>query len=270
MWYHPCYQRRYEKHPGKSIFVSQELLTCCTTCHFIPMNQTSTRNLQQRGDKWYCDWYMRSSGELGWRTPHFVDNTYQPLDRSYDELHRNMAKVRMEIKSVKKLLEKEVTAEISIDSIPAPSIDIRKTTSRNPTQPECSSPKKVEWEIAYINTKIGDVYSPLNNNIDWLNKRIDLLQQKLKTIREQDQCQNHHASSIDTTLSTSIDNKLAAMEDRLKSYEEKNDHFTSPFMRYFDTLSKQMIEIQQDVDILQDQLGFYHRGSTSIDRIQST
>ncbi|KAF2604060.1 hypothetical protein F2Q70_00026089 [Brassica cretica] len=55
------------------------------------------------------------------------------------------------------------------------------------------------------------------------------------------------------------------MEDRLKSYEDMHDRFTSPIMRYLDTLSTQMINVQKDIGTLNDQHDFQEEGSTSID-----
>ena len=123
--------------------------------------------------------------------------------------------------------------------------------------------KKDECEISYINTRINDVYNPLKNNVDWLSTRIDLLQQDLDTIRKNDP---QPATSIDICTNTSIDIKFAAMEDRLKYYEDMHDRFTSPIMRYFDTLSTQMRNVQKDIGKLNDQHDFQEDGSTSIDR----
>ncbi|KAF2601163.1 hypothetical protein F2Q70_00026090 [Brassica cretica] len=79
-------------------------------------------------------------------------------------------------------LEKEATTSPSIDANKATSIDIKPQTSQIPAEPESLAEKKDEWEIAYTNTRINDVYNPLNN-VDWLSTRIDLLQQELDTIR---------------------------------------------------------------------------------------
>ncbi|KAF3580435.1 hypothetical protein DY000_02031082 [Brassica cretica] len=124
---------------------------------------------------------------------------------------------------------------------------------------------KDEWEIAYINTRINDVYNPLNNNVDWLSTRIDLLQQDLDTIRNKDP---QPATSIDICTITSIDSKFAAMEDRLQTYEDMRDRFTSPIMRYLDTLSTQIMNVQRDIGKLNDQHDFQEEGSTSIDRFR--
>ncbi|KAL0745977.1 hypothetical protein Bca101_101509 [Brassica carinata] len=109
------------------------------------------------------------------------------------------------------------------DNIPA--------TSHIPAEPESLAEKKDEWEIAYIKTGINDVYNPLKNNMDWLRTRIDLLQQDLDTIRKKDP---QPATSIDIFTITSIDSKFTAMEDRLQTYEDMHDRFTSPIMRYLD------------------------------------
>ncbi|XP_056854786.1 uncharacterized protein LOC130504220 [Raphanus sativus] len=207
-------------------------------------------------------WRAQAHLEADFHT--LVEDTFQPLDSSYESLQSDMAVLRMEIKSIRTMLEKEATPQVSIDTTPAPSIDIGKTTSKD--QPECSSPKRDEWEIAYINTRIGDVYSPLNNNVEWLSKRIDLLQKELATIREKIHVQNATIPSNDTNSSPSIDTRFAAMEDGMKSYEERHDHFSSPIMRYLDTLSQQLNELQQDIGIVQDHLGLRDRNAASIDR----
>ncbi|KAF2582589.1 hypothetical protein F2Q68_00004971 [Brassica cretica] len=112
---------------------------------------------------------------------------------------------------------------------------------------------------------INDVYNPLNNNVDWLSTRIDLLQQDLDTIRKKDQ---QPATSIDICTITSIDSKFAAMEDRLQTYEDMHDRYASPIMRYLDTLSTQMMNVQRDIGTLNDQHDFQEECSTSIDRFR--
>ncbi|WZY86750.1 hypothetical protein YC2023_033134 [Brassica napus] len=154
-------------------------------------------------------------------------------------------------------LEKEATTSTSID--------VKPQTSQIPTEPESLAEKKDEWEIAYINTRINNVYNPLNNNVDWLCTRIDLLQQDLYIIRTKDP---QPATSIDICTITSIDSKFATMEDRLKSYEDMHDRFTSPIMRYLDTLSTQMMNVQRDIGKLNDQHDFQEECSTSIDRFR--
>ncbi|KAF2557199.1 hypothetical protein F2Q68_00016716 [Brassica cretica] len=74
----------------------------------------------------------------------------------------------------------------SIDANKATSIDVKPHTSQIPAEPKSLAEKKDEWEIAFINTRINDVYNPLNNNVDWLSTRIDLLHQELDTIRMND------------------------------------------------------------------------------------
>ncbi|KAF3585567.1 hypothetical protein F2Q69_00030052 [Brassica cretica] len=56
------------------------------------------------------------------------------------------------------------------------------------------------------------------------------------------------------------------MEDRLQTYEDMHDRFTSPIMRYLDTLSTQMMKVQRDIGTLNDQHDFQEECSTSIDR----
>ncbi|CDY08699.1 BnaC03g54830D [Brassica napus] len=205
--------------------------------------------------------------KLGDELKTLVDDTYQPLDRGYNELFRSMAEMRTEIESMQHSLEKEATTSPSIDANKATSIDVKPQTSQTPAEPESLAEKKDEWEIVYINTRINDVYYPLNNNVDWLSTRIDLLQQDLDTIRMNDP---QPATSIDICNITSIDTRFAAMEDRLKSYEDMHDRFTSPIMRYWDTLSTQMMNVQKDIGKLNDQHDFQEEGSTSIDRFRRT
>ncbi|KAF3528632.1 hypothetical protein DY000_02040338 [Brassica cretica] len=95
--------------------------------------------------------------------------------------------------------------------------------------------------------------------------KIDLLQQDLDTIRKKDQ---QPATSIDICTITSIDSKFASMEDRLQTYEDMHDRFTSPIMRYLDTLSTQMMNVQRDIGTLNDQHDFKEECSTSIDRFR--
>ena len=66
------------------------------------------------------------------------------------------------------------------------------------------------------------MYYPLNNNVDWLSTKIELLQQDLDTIRKKDQ---QPATSIDMCTITSLDAKVSAMNERLKTYEDMHDRF---------------------------------------------
>ncbi|KAF3583423.1 hypothetical protein F2Q69_00030550 [Brassica cretica] len=124
--------------------------------------------------------------KLGDELKTLVEDTYQPLDRGYNELFRCMVEMRTEIESMQYNLENEATTSPSIDANKATSIDVKQHTSQIPAEPKSLAEKNDEWEIAYINTRINDVYNPLNNNMDWLSTRIDLLHQELDTIRMND------------------------------------------------------------------------------------
>ncbi|KAG5397647.1 hypothetical protein IGI04_019461 [Brassica rapa subsp. trilocularis] len=132
-------------------------------------------------------------------------------------------KLGEELKSLQ--LEKEATTSASIDAPHAPSIDVSLPTAQIPAEPQCSAEHKDEWEVSYINTRVNDVYYPLNNNVDWLSTKIELLQQDLDTIRKKDQ---QPATSIDVCTITSLDAKISAMDDRLQTYEDMHDRFISP------------------------------------------
>ncbi|KAF3561580.1 hypothetical protein DY000_02016988 [Brassica cretica] len=127
------------------------------------------------------------------------------------------------------ILEKEATT--------SPSIDVKPQTSQIPAEPESLTERKDEWEIAYINMKIND----------------------------KDQ---QSATSIDICTITSIDSKFAAMEDRLQTYEDMHGRFTSPIMRYLDTLSTQMMNVQRGIGTLNDHHDFQEECSTSTDRFR--
>ncbi|KAG5414589.1 hypothetical protein IGI04_002156, partial [Brassica rapa subsp. trilocularis] len=154
-----------------------------------------------------------------------VEDTHQPLDRGYNELFRCMAEMRTEIESLRQQLEKEATTSASIDAPRATSIDVSLPTAQIPAEPQCSTQHRDEWEISYIDTRINDVYYPLNNNVDWLSTKIELLQQDLDTIRKKDQ---QPATSIDMCTFTSLDAKVSAMNERLRTYEDMHDRFISP------------------------------------------
>ncbi|KAF2574616.1 hypothetical protein F2Q70_00005269 [Brassica cretica] len=138
-----------------------------------------------------------------------------------------MAELKSEIESMQNNLEKEATTSTLIDANKVTSIDVKPQTSQIPAELESLAEKKEEWEIAYINMRINNVYNPLNKNVDWLSTRIDLLQQDLDTIRMNDP---QPATSIDICNNTSIGTRFTTMEDRLKSYEDMHDRFTSPIM----------------------------------------
>ncbi|KAG5384649.1 hypothetical protein IGI04_036119 [Brassica rapa subsp. trilocularis] len=114
--------------------------------------------------------------KLGEELKSLVEDTHQPLDRGYNELFRSMVEMRTEIESLRQQLEKEATTSASIDASHAPSIDVSLPTAQIPAEPQCSAEHKDEWEVSYINTRINDMYYPLNNNVDWLTTKIELLQ----------------------------------------------------------------------------------------------
>ncbi|KAF3544371.1 hypothetical protein DY000_02005449 [Brassica cretica] len=207
-------------------------------------------NLQGSLHKEFLDIGQKEVNRAWWQPPLSLDSWKHV---GYNELFKSMAKMRTYIESMQHILEKEATTSPSIDANKATSIDVKPQTSQIPAEPESLAEKKDEWEIAYINTKINDVYSTLNNNVDWLSTRIDLLQQDLDTIRKKDQ---QPATSIDICTITSFDSKFATMEDRLQTYEDMHDRFTSPIMRYLDTLSTQMMNVQRDIGTLNDQHDF--------------
>ncbi|KAF3501842.1 hypothetical protein F2Q69_00042852 [Brassica cretica] len=243
--------------------------------------------------------------KLGDELKTLVDDTYQPLDRGYNELFRSMAEMRTEIESMQHILEKEATTSPSIDTNNATLIDVRPQTSQIPTEPENLAEKKDDWEIAYINTKINNVYNPLNNNVDWLSTRIDLLHQDLDTIHKKDQ---QPATSIDICTITSIDSKFAAMEDRgtlarlminmifRKNVQHRSivaevDQITEKLYTAIDTMEDQFEKwcddiyfpfdvrlngldshaewLQKEVKAIQRQFASQHQISASIDRERS-
>ncbi|CAN6870776.1 unnamed protein product [Brassica oleracea] len=195
-----------------------------------------------------------------------IDRRYECGRRAYDVYRAR--KFRWEQKdeydNIRKILERASLFEESHLCLPehATSFTLTKLAPEIYTKDEinemvtgiCGAQEKLgdkfKTLIAYINTRINDVYNPLNNNADWLSTRIDLLHQDLDTIRKKDP---QSATSIDICTIPSIDNKFAAMEDRLQSFEDMHDRFTSPIMRYLDTLSTQMMD---------------EEGSTSIDRFR--
>ncbi|KAF3586177.1 hypothetical protein F2Q69_00028849 [Brassica cretica] len=65
--------------------------------------------------------------KLGDELKTLVDDTYQPLDRCYNELFRSMAQMRTEIESRHHILEKEATTSPSIDANKS-NIDRRQAT----------------------------------------------------------------------------------------------------------------------------------------------
>ncbi|KAF3576449.1 hypothetical protein DY000_02030628 [Brassica cretica] len=237
--------------------------------------------------------------KLGDELKTLVDDTYQPLDRGYNEFFRSMAEMRTEIESMQHNLEKEATTSPSIGANKATSIDVKPHISQIPVEPKILAEKKDEWEIAYINTRINDVYNPLNNNVDWLSTRIDKLHQDLDTIHMNDP---QPATSIDICNITSTDTKFAAMKDRFRrtSLDGKKptehlpytpaevDQITSKLYTAIDTLEERLEKrcdeiyfpfdvklsgldsqaewIQKEVKAIHRQLASQHQISASIDR----
>ncbi|KAG5388525.1 hypothetical protein IGI04_030066 [Brassica rapa subsp. trilocularis] len=163
--------------------------------------------------------------KLGEELKTLVEDTHQPLDRGYNELFGSMAEMKTEIESLRQQLEKEATTSASIDAPHATSIDVSLPTAQIPAESQCSAQHRDEWEVSYIDTRISVVYCPLNNNVDWLSTKIELLQQDLDTIRKKDQ---QPATSIDMCTFTSLDAKVSAMNERLRTYEDMHDRFISP------------------------------------------
>ncbi|KAG5393282.1 hypothetical protein IGI04_023245 [Brassica rapa subsp. trilocularis] len=144
--------------------------------------------------------------KLGEEFKSLAEDTHQPFDRGYNELFRCMAKMRTEIESLRQQLEKEATTSTSIDATHVTSIDVSLPTAQIPAEPQY-------------------VYCPLNNNVDWLSTKIELLQQDLDTIRKKDQ---QPATLINMCTFTSLDAKVSAMNERLRTYEDMHDPFISP------------------------------------------
>ncbi|KAG5398134.1 hypothetical protein IGI04_019948 [Brassica rapa subsp. trilocularis] len=86
---------------------------------------------------------------------------------------------------------------------------------------------------------------PLNNNVDWLSTKIELLQQDLDTICKKDQ---QPATSIDVYTITSLDAKISAMDDRLQTYEDMHDRFANSFS--IDRLQGPWIDGKNPVELL--------------------
>ncbi|KAG5410747.1 hypothetical protein IGI04_007066 [Brassica rapa subsp. trilocularis] len=193
-----------------------------------------------------------------------VEDTHQLLDRGYNELFRSMAEMRTKIESLRQQLEKEATTSASIDAPHATSIDVSFPTAQIPAEPQCSTQHRDEWKVSYIDTRINDVYCPLNNNVDWLSTKIELLQQDLDTIRKKNQ---QAATSIDMYTFTSLDAKVSAMNERLRTYEGMYDHFISPVMIDLNKLSSQLLHAQKDIENITNQI-FLQAKSASIDRLR--
>ncbi|KAG5378157.1 hypothetical protein IGI04_025999 [Brassica rapa subsp. trilocularis] len=202
--------------------------------------------------------------KLGEELKTLVEDTHQPLDRGYNELFRSMAEMRTEIESLRQQLEKEATTSASIDAPHATSIDVSLPTAQIPAEPQCSTQHRDEWEVSYIDTRINDVYCPLNNNVDWLSTKIELLQQDLDTIRKKDK---HPATSIDMCTFTSLDAKVSEMNERLRTYEDMHDRFISPVITYLNKLSSHILDAQKDIENITNQ-SFLQAKSASIDRLR--
>ncbi|KAG2246383.1 hypothetical protein Bca52824_086011 [Brassica carinata] len=202
--------------------------------------------------------------KLGEELKTLVEDTHQPLDRGYNELFRCMAEMRTEIESLRQQLEREATTSASIDASHATSIDVSLPTAQIPAEPQYSTQHRDEWEVSYINTRINDVYCPLNNNVDWLSTKIELLQQDLDTIRKKDQ---QPATSIDMCTFTSLDAKVSAMNERLRTYEDMHDRFISPVMIDLNKLSSQLLHAQKDIENITNQ-SFLQAKSASIDSLR--
>ncbi|KAG5397555.1 hypothetical protein IGI04_019369 [Brassica rapa subsp. trilocularis] len=107
-----------------------------------------------------------------------------------------------EIESLRQQLEKEAMTSASIDAPRAPSIDVSLPTAQIPAEQQCSAEHKDEWEVSFINTRINDVYYPLNNNVDWLNTKIELLQKIWTPFARRTNNQLHRSTCVPSHRST--------------------------------------------------------------------
>ncbi|KAF2534892.1 hypothetical protein F2Q70_00030140 [Brassica cretica] len=187
--------------------------------------------------------------KLGEELKSLVEDTHQLLDRGYNELFKSMVEMRTEIESLCQQLKKEATTSASIDAPHAPSIDVSLPTAQIPAEPQCSAKHKDEWEVSYIDTRINDVYYPLNNNVDWLSTKIELLQQDLDTIRKKDQ---QPATSIDAN-SSSIDRLQGPWIDGKNPVEllpytaAEVDEITSKIYTAIDTMEERLDKCCDDI-----------------------
>ncbi|KAF3609289.1 hypothetical protein DY000_02048000 [Brassica cretica] len=157
--------------------------------------------------------------------------------------------------------EKDATTSASIDAPHAPSIDVSLPTAQIPAEPQCSAQHKDEWEVSYIDTRINDVYYPLNNNVDGLSTKIELLQQDLDPIRKKDQ---QPATSIDVCTFISLDAKAkSASIDRLRGpwIDGKNPVELLPYTAA--EVDKITSKIYTAIDTMEHQI------SASIDRTRA-
>ncbi|KAF3594228.1 hypothetical protein DY000_02022464 [Brassica cretica] len=173
-----------------------------------------------------------------------------------------MVEMRTEIESLRQQLEKEATTSASIDAPHVPSIDVSLPTAQIPAEPQCSAEHKDEWEVSYINTRMNDVYYPLNNNansssinrlqgpcIDGKNL-VELLpytaaESLFKAITElgfigachcgaeyESEYETGYSESIDTPTFPSIDsNESTVTDDRNNTsldVDQPVDHFATP------------------------------------------
>lgn len=80
-------------------------------------------------------------------------------------------------------------------------------------------------------------------------------------------------TSIDADTIASIDTRIAAINDRLQTYEDMHDHYTSPITRYMMSLTSRLLDVQRDISIINDchcstdHSVLQEGGSTSIDRL---
>ncbi|KAF3524577.1 hypothetical protein F2Q69_00048452 [Brassica cretica] len=148
-------------------------------------------------------------------------------------------------------LEKEATTSTSIDANKGTSIDVKPQTSQTLAKLESLAEKKDEWEIAYINTRINDIYNPLNNNVTNVQKDIGKL-------NDQHDFQEEGSTSIDRFRMTSLDGKKPT--EHLPYTAEEVDQITSKLYKAMDTLEDRLEKRQ---------LASQHQISASTDGVRS-
>ncbi|KAJ4875930.1 hypothetical protein Rs2_40948 [Raphanus sativus] len=101
----------------------------------------------------------------------------------------------------------QATSEIqqqSIDSNNYPSIDDNNPEQYTSIKEDILNTIKTDnqWELEVLKEKLDVFYCSLNNNINWVTKRSELMQQELDLLRNK---QQKMSPSIDTDDDTSID-----------------------------------------------------------------
>ncbi|KAJ4894664.1 Uncharacterized protein Rs2_21458 [Raphanus sativus] len=160
-----------------------------------------------------------------------IGSSYYTMSNDLDALATRMDALQQEMDTIQRQLDFQEETSPSNDMMTQPSIDIQKATApvistsvdsninpsiddKHPSQSisikdEIFSSIKMDnqWEEESLKKKLDEFYCTLDNNINWITKRSELMQKELDILREKEEYRQKKSLSNDTENTTLIDMK---------------------------------------------------------------